>query len=598
VGFDAQTSLFVGALPATDVLAAGNGGTLTATAPSGAPGPADVVARRLDADGSVTEARLSGAFEFTAPLDLQRVDPATGAQAGGTRVRLYGTGFRTGVQVTFGGAVTEILSVDSPHQITVKTPPGNAGPVDVTVATDLESDTLAAGFSYTDPMNSLGGASGGPLAGTLNVTVLGVIGNTTVPVEKSHVFVGSSLDAYTDARGQVTFSDPSLIKPQNVTATCTVNDTCPLAVEMDADFESLTVLRHNAENLTVFIFPTAGGPPSPPQPGPPPAQVSGRVIGFKLPPGVTLGEAERMEARVFVAVSNIYSAPPYRAPARPIVVLQDGATFQMFTRYGGIALYAIFGVNNLGVDPPVFTPYLMGIRRGIEASPDVPVTDADIILDVHLDQTIPVNVDPPLSLPGALVAYLPFSYMDLGSDGVIPLGFDVSLDPVFELHHHPRLPGDGFIFLNVAAPVNFMTGDLDMPYSFYYRRQLGDLAAGLSFGPMLPLTNVVDPADGGRFSGTIRWEVPGADGPDIDWLFVSESGFIPIPVWQVILPGTELSAVVPEAVRDTMKSGVVYEYFLLTARSPRFDFDHWGYQQLGLNSWTAFTQDAGYFVQP
>lgn len=81
-------------------------------------------------------------------LSISSIEPATGADAGGTLVTVYGSGYKAGAAVTFGGnAATSITVVDS-NTITCETPAGTAGSVDVVVTVDGDSATLVNGFEY------------------------------------------------------------------------------------------------------------------------------------------------------------------------------------------------------------------------------------------------------------------------------------------------------------------------------------------------------------------------------------------------------------------------------------------------------------------
>jgi len=59
------------------------------------------------------------------------------------------------VSVTFGGTPGTSVTVNSDTSLTVTTPGGAAGPVDVTVTTAGGSDTLDDGFTYADPAPTL-----------------------------------------------------------------------------------------------------------------------------------------------------------------------------------------------------------------------------------------------------------------------------------------------------------------------------------------------------------------------------------------------------------------------------------------------------------
>ena len=82
---------------------------------------------------------------------LSSIHPATGNPSGGTVVDLFGSGFDpAGVEVVFG-AMPVSATVLSPFHLSVITPPGAVGPVDVSVinsSAGQNSNTLVDGFLY------------------------------------------------------------------------------------------------------------------------------------------------------------------------------------------------------------------------------------------------------------------------------------------------------------------------------------------------------------------------------------------------------------------------------------------------------------------
>jgi hypothetical protein len=74
--------------------------------------------------------------------------------------------------VLFGEALLKDQRVVDAHTVVGHTPPGRVGAVDVAVKVGAASDLSPGAFSYFDPTSGGGGSSGGPLNGTLNVTVL------------------------------------------------------------------------------------------------------------------------------------------------------------------------------------------------------------------------------------------------------------------------------------------------------------------------------------------------------------------------------------------------------------------------------------------
>lgn len=84
---------------------------------------------------------------------LTSIAPNQGTVAGGTVVTITGTNL-TGASVTIGGNPATGVSVNaSGTQLTAVTPPGVAGPADVTVTTPGGSVTLVGGFTYVLPVH-------------------------------------------------------------------------------------------------------------------------------------------------------------------------------------------------------------------------------------------------------------------------------------------------------------------------------------------------------------------------------------------------------------------------------------------------------------
>ncbi len=587
----ASCRVWVGAGEATVTAVAPDGSSLTVTVPPGSPGVRDVrVACGDAASPGYQEATLAGAFTFTSPLSILQVTPSSGAIAGNSLVTLYGAGFQSGMEVDFGANKAPKVAVDSPLVARAWTPRGDVGMVDVTVKTSpAASATLKAGYSYLDPTNINGGGSGGPMLGTLNVTVLNSTPGMSGPVDGVAISINDDqLTGVTDDRGQVTFSDPSLLKAVTITGT-------------KKDFAVATIAHIDARDVTLFMEMNAGGgSPSPPPPAPDPATFTGRVCGFKVQPGFTLKPGQDLEAHVYMSAPYVYAAPPFGTLADPIRVTTDCGTYALATRqYGALALYAEFGVADNSVSPPTFTPLLMGIKRGLAASPGEKADGLDIILDMHLDESIPITVEPAQKPPGQLVVNQVYSYLDLGGEGVVPLGQTQSTDDSFVFANHPRVDGDGLLFLNMAGVLDVTSGTVSPPYSFFYRRQYGDPQAGVQIGPMLAFTHLTAPASGGTFAGSLTWSFYDGDTPDVTQVNVAEpSGFSSKPIWDVVVPGSDLSVALPQSALASIDPGQQMFWTVITAKTPRFDYDQLGYQQLGVNAWTSFTEDYDTFTTP
>jgi len=246
------------ALPAASVTIA-SATEIDAVTPPGTAGPALV--QVTSTSGAVS--RLIGGFTYLDAFSLVQVTPTSGAQAGGTNVTLYGTGFGPGLTASFGSAQAPNLLLVDPYTAACTTPPGNPGQVDVVASEPVSSatvtSTIKGGFSYFDPTNLVGGVSGGPLNGTLNVTVLNNDQDPSVngrPIQGALVILGvdsnTPFQGPTDARGQITFSDPTILKAQTVTVS---DSSCANGVPCATTIDGVT-----SQNLTVFLdIPSGSG---------------------------------------------------------------------------------------------------------------------------------------------------------------------------------------------------------------------------------------------------------------------------------------------------------------------------------------------------
>ncbi len=79
---------------------------------------------------------------------ISGVNPASGRAAGGDTVTISGTGLSGTTAVTFGSAAAPNVRVASDAEVSVTTPPGSAGTVNVTLTTNAGSAT-GGPFTYT-----------------------------------------------------------------------------------------------------------------------------------------------------------------------------------------------------------------------------------------------------------------------------------------------------------------------------------------------------------------------------------------------------------------------------------------------------------------
>lgn len=97
---------------------------------------------------------LLASCDDNAKLRVDRVEPAEGINAGGDHVNIIGAGFQPGktqVRVTFGTHTCEQVVISSTNKISVVTPNGDKGPVDVTLDFDNGSRfKIPNGFRFVE----------------------------------------------------------------------------------------------------------------------------------------------------------------------------------------------------------------------------------------------------------------------------------------------------------------------------------------------------------------------------------------------------------------------------------------------------------------
>ncbi len=149
---------------------------------------ADIIV--INQAGSATEQRVvkSAAFTFQAAVltpTIRALQPTSGPVSGGTRVTIIGDAFQAPVQVFFGAAETQVISVNF-GQIIVMSPPARdtapngsgvvTGSVDVKVVNvnSNKSVTMTGGFRYTPKMQiTTVGPTEGPFTGGTRVHIDG-----------------------------------------------------------------------------------------------------------------------------------------------------------------------------------------------------------------------------------------------------------------------------------------------------------------------------------------------------------------------------------------------------------------------------------------
>lgn len=171
--FRAGTTVRIGGNLATAVTPAADGLSLTAVTPSvTVNGPADVIVRT--SDGQSTTVTAGFTYAYPAPT-ITSLSATSGFAVGGQALTITGTNFLASPTVTFGGAAATNVVRTSATQITLTTPPGTPGLVDVVVTnSDTQSVTRTGAFTYVAaPVLSSITPVHGPVQGGTRVTLTG-----------------------------------------------------------------------------------------------------------------------------------------------------------------------------------------------------------------------------------------------------------------------------------------------------------------------------------------------------------------------------------------------------------------------------------------
>lgn len=566
-GFAPGAEVFFGPVAAASVRIV-DGRTLVArTAPGGA-GPVDVVVRVGE-----RRARLPGGFTYVEAPQLYRVTPVRGAIAGGTWVRLVGAGFTPSSRPFFNGLPAVDVRLVSASVLTARTPPGTVGPADLVVTSALGSASLPAAYLYFDPANRLGGTSGGPSDGAVNVTVFSSadgrrVGGALVTLATSGPTVYQGL---TNENGQIVFSGPDLFGRQTVTAG-------------KENHTTTSIVAFDAENVSLYLSPLVGGGLAPGRPPREPPTVSGLLkSAFKgIPP-----PPEGYQKAILVTTTATSRTRAQYIPEGFLQILSDDGRedrpYEIKTRPGDVAVYALGG--HLNGDATVFVPHVMGLHRYLRVLPQERVTGIDVTIDASLNRTLDVRLlnAPPLSPDGPTV-YRMRVYLDLGIEGLVtffqlPESRD---EPRLVQEHLPLITGTlrGAHFVIAVGAYNLIDGWETSPMSVLVKDRVTDLSQPIEVGPMMPIAGAVRPWSGGTLEDLrFAWSLDPPPRPSVFLIYLPQTYvWGTSSLWDLVVPGNLREMVVPDlpalAGFPELPAGAGLDWYITSVETARpFDID-------------------------
>jgi hypothetical protein len=597
---------------------------VTFLTPPGTPGLADVEIQK-----GTFVATLADGYTYEA-IDIE---PDFGAVAGGTFVTVsgFGTDFDDATVVTFDGVPMTVVDVVSETQLTGRTPPGVSGDANVLAIT--RSGTFDARRAYTynttvDPFR--GGMGGGPIEGTVNVTVID--SRTDNGVDNALVAIGDPLDTpyigRADDLGQITFSAPGLAGPITVTAAAD-------------EYETQQFVSYDARDITIFLVravpPTPGEGPFPP--GRQPARIFGHVV-FGGPTGIGIENWNLVpEPRTPTEVKRVYvtttAAHPFTnpyAPTRPIdYVPGEGKSaweFDVYARASALAVVAVAGLYDPAQDPSGlgvtgFEPFAMGVTRGILVGPGEDKVGVDVLIDIPLDTTLQVDlIDPPLlnsrDYPGPIL-YQIRPFLDFGGEGVIAMNKNGLVTPPLpeqRPNYYDFADGETSIILPRMAPLSgaivdasytFVAGAYSdfgtNPYSVRVARGNKEVEYPIEIGDFIGTPRPVDPVEGGTassFGVEIEAEGPAAGFTTFHVHLISQP-FGPA-LFRIFARGNildlDLPDLAPLGMADVPRGKDLNWTFYSLRIIGGAAFDDFHYGMLSLLYWDAYAVDAAAIQLP
>jgi hypothetical protein len=579
---------------------------LQVTSPPGSPGPTDVIVQ--NGNDTSTRSRLPGGFTY----DDFYLEPPTGPTAGGTivTVRSKEPLFDDETAIEVDLSPCEVVELVSEHELSCRTPPGTPGAKRVRATVDGGDDVIDVlnAFTYVVSEDGFrGGLSGNTLDGTLNVLVLDDVTGNAVPGASVVVGAdaGTATIVETDGFGTAVVSGAEVASK----ATVTIAKFC---------FQPVTFVDVPVERVTVYLkpvlSPVCGADGNPPGGGGNPGKgssVTGEIVwpldeelretGWDSIPTPTR-EGEVKVAYVFrltTRATDEFSLPSAINAITPDNQGETGYSFYFSTSPGNFTLYALAGIEDRSRTPYVFTPYAMGLTRGVAVGASETKRDVLLVIDVPLDHALSINASGPTPTergPDRIQAKLA---IQVGNEGyaLLPNGKLSGLLPrsePFSFVGIPPLAGTltGARYVATASAVTGEAGGMPRSHVGLFATVTDTEPLGL--GEFLELPRLEEPASSSAWNGTVLrlGRVPGGPAADLTVVDVSSGG--DLVTWRIVAPGAPDEIRVPDLGALAGDVGLVRGPITIQVNAATVDSFSYGAlrnRQLEPRGWRAYAQD-------
>lgn len=612
-GFGGNARVWFGdtEVPAEDVVAL-DPQRLQVTSPPGLPGPADVVVQ--NGDDTSTRVGLTGGFAY----DDFYVEPLSGPTVGGTlvTVRTHEPLFSDDTAIEIDLEPCEIEEVKSATELTCRTPPGSPGAKSVRVLLrddegEEQSLDVPDAYSYVISDDGFrGGLAGAPIDGQLSVLVLDNVFGKAVP--DATVLIGTdaknALSARTDGFGTAVISSDELgSKP-----TVTIAKPC---------FQPITFVDVPVERVTVFLnpvlSPACGAEGDLPAGGGTPgrgASVSGEIVwpldgelremGWDNIP-TPQRDTEKKVGYVFrlaPRATDQFSLPSAVGAITPSSTGELGYSYYLSTSPGNFTLYALVGVEDRSRSPYKFTPYAMGLTRGVNAAASQVKNDIFIQIDMPLDHALSIDATGPKPTPRGPDRMEATLAIEVGNQGYIllPNGKLESLLPspgAFRFVGVPPLAGSLTGARYVATAAAYTGSARGAPMSAVGLFASVTTSETLGLGEFLELPQLDSPASSTAWNGHGFAISRAAGGPRPDLTIVDVSSGSGLVTWRIIAPGPVKTLEVPDLGALPGELGIVPGAIAIQVTIATVDDFSYGAlenRQLGPRGWRSYARDIAF----
>jgi hypothetical protein len=296
--------------------------------------------------------------------------------------------------------------------------------------------------------------------------------------------------------------------------------------------------------------------------------------------------------------TQVFRLPAKTQGVTPQDLGQIGYKFKTSAAVGNLTLYALAGIEDRRVNPPLFTAYTLGVVSGVGTTPSQVTKDVFIQMNIPLDHAIALDVTGPTPTTrgpdrvearvGVRVGTFGYLTLPIGTQGSLlpasaPLSF-VGLPPLVK-----ALAAAEYVTSTAA-----FTGESHSPP----RSVISSIATTAPAGPLhvdgfveIPKLDV--PGRDGAWNGQDLSVSAAPGGPDVDLTLIEIQSGGGLSTWTITLPRGVTSTRLPDLGAVPSLTGVSGPVGITVTRATidNFVYGSLRYANLGAASWSAYATD-------